>query len=372
MKYLLRLGVLVGILLLSRGNVRPARSDELPAEYRATITKGLDWLVKMQQRDGHWEGNGGQYQGAMTALSGMALLMEGSTLHDGKYAAPIRKAVDWMMDHAQSNGLLGNAHRANERERYLYGHGFGLLFLASVYGEEEDSDRRKRLEDILNRGVQFTGKAQTSRGGWGYVANGCNTEGDDLDEGSVTITQVQALRAARNAGISVPGSIIDRAITYLKKSTGPGGGVIYSLGMGRRDERAALTAAAIACGFSLGEYQTPMVKGWLKSCQNTIRPLGAGAGRIGHDEYTHYYYAQVLYMLGDEGYAKLFPDSDPHDRLSWSKYRKTTFDTLARLQSADGSWNSSATWGYVGPIYTTALSLSILQLEKGTLPIYQR
>ena len=35
-----------------------------------------------------------------------------------------------------------------------------------------------KLEDILNRGVQFTGKAQTSRGGWGYVANGCNMEGD--------------------------------------------------------------------------------------------------------------------------------------------------------------------------------------------------
>jgi hypothetical protein len=370
--YSARLGVLAGGVILYGMGWCPARADELPAEYGATIVKGLDWLVKVQERDGHWEGAGGQYQGAMTALSGMALLMEGSTIHDGKYAVSVRKAVDWMMDHAQGNGLLGNVHRANERERYMYGHGFGLLFLACVYGEEEDSDRRRKLADILDRGVQFTGKAQTSRGGWGYVANGCNMEGDDLDEGSVTITQVQALRAARNAGISVPGSIVDKAILYLKKSTGPGGGIIYSLGMGRRDERAALTAAAIACGFSLGEYQSPMVKGWLKSCQNTIRPLGSGSGRIGHDEYTHYYYAQVLYMLGDNGYAKLFPDSKPHDRLTWSGYRKTTFDTLVRLQSAEGSWNSSATWGYVGPIYTTALSLSILQLDKGTLPIYQR
>jgi hypothetical protein len=371
-KYFMRFGVLAASLVLFGVRVQAARSDELPVEYRATVSKGLEWLVKMQQRDGHWEGHGGQYQGAMTALCGMAFLMEGSTLHDGKYAANLRKAVDWMMDHGQNNGLLGNAHRANERERYMYGHGFGLLFLASVYGEEEDSDRRKRLEGILNRGVQFTGKAQTSRGGWGYVANGCNTEGDDLDEGSVTITQVQALRAARNAGISVPGIIIDKAITYLKKSTGPNGGVIYSLGMGRRDERAALTAAAVACGFSLGEYQSPLVKGWIKSCQNTIRPLGVGSGRIGHDEYTHYYYAQVLYMLGEDGYAKLFPNSGQHDRLSWSKYRKTTFDSLAKLQSEEGSWNSSATWGYVGPIYTTALSLSILQLDKATLPIYQR
>jgi hypothetical protein len=371
-KYSTWFAVLTGNLLLSGVAFQGLRADEVPLEYRAAITKGLDWLVKMQQRDGHWEGNGGQYQGAMTALSGMALLMEGSTLHEGKYAASVRKAVDWMMDHAQGNGLFGNVHRASERERYMYGHGFGLLFLACVYGEEEDNERRKKLAEILDRGVQFTGKAQTLRGGWGYVADGCNVEGDGLDEGSVTITQVQALRAARNAGISVPGSIIDKAIMYLKKSTGPGGGIIYSLGMGRRDERVALTAAAVACGFNLGEYQSPMVKGWIKACQNSIRPLGLGSGRIGHDEYTHYYYAQVLYMLGEDGYAKLFPESKQPDRLTWSNYRKTTFDSLVKLQSADGSWNSSATWGYVGPIYTTALSLSMLQLDKATLPIYQR
>ena len=28
--------------------------------------------------------------------------------------------------------------------------------------------------------------------------------------------------------------------------------------------------------------------------------------------------------------------------------------------------------GYIGPVYTTATNLTILQLENGTLPIYQR
>jgi hypothetical protein len=44
-------------------------------------------------------------------------------------------------------------------------------------------------------------------------------------------------------------------------------------------------------------------------------------------------------------------------------YRK-----LVAEQGADGSWNQ----GYVGPVYTTATNLTILQLEKATLPIYQR
>ena len=49
--------------------------------------------------------------------------------------------------------------------------------------------------------------------------------GHDADEGSVTVTQVQALRAAKNAGIAVPKIIIDKAMKYLEMSTTDGGGV---------------------------------------------------------------------------------------------------------------------------------------------------
>ena len=40
--------------------------------------------------------------------------------------------------------------------------------------------------------------SQTSRGGWGYVAA---KDGSDFDEGNVTICVLQALVAARKAGI---------------------------------------------------------------------------------------------------------------------------------------------------------------------------
>jgi hypothetical protein len=98
-------------------------------------------------------------------------------------------------------------------------------------------------------------------------------------------------------------------------------------------------------------------------------PLGlGGVQRFGHDEYTHYYYAQALYMLGENGWAKLFPESREADRLTWTKYKKAVFDNLKNSQSADGSWNG----GHVGPVFITAVHLTILQLDKATLPIYQR
>src|SRR5262245_16307401 len=77
------------------------RAEELAPEVRASVTKGLDWIARTQNPDGSWSANGGQYPTTMTALGGMVLLLEGSTIRDGKYAKQIRKAVDWLMERCQ-------------------------------------------------------------------------------------------------------------------------------------------------------------------------------------------------------------------------------------------------------------------------------
>jgi len=207
-QWLSRSGLGLAALGLGGPLLGTAHGNELEPEYRAAVTKGLDWLAKTQTRLGHWEGNGGQYPTAMTGLAGVAMLMEGSTLNSGKYSTNIRRAVDWFMERSQRNGLLGNPNSPTETGRYMYGHGFGLLFLASVHGEEADGEQRRRLEDVLTRAVHFTGKAQSTRGGWYYTSR---LDGGDMDEGSVAVTQLQSLRAARNAGIIVPKEIIDKA-----------------------------------------------------------------------------------------------------------------------------------------------------------------
>jgi hypothetical protein len=343
----------------------PARSDEIPKEYKAVINKGLKFLCDTQHRDGHWDAHG-SYPVTMTSLSGMAFLMEGSTIREGKYADRIKRATDWLISrYVSSTGQIGNPQLPGEAGRYMYGHGFGVLFLSCVYGEEEDGDRRKKLEEILTKAVRFIGRAQTQRGGWGYVSARDNS---DFDEGSVTVTQMQALRAARNAGISVPKETLDKGVKYLKDST-VNGGVIYSLANGGGGSgRPALTAAAIACGFSAGEYNSPLVKEWIKFCQPMMVAAGGGINRMGHDEYAFYYWSQAMYFLGDDGYAKLFPTSKESDRLTWSKYRKASFANIKSTQNADGSWAGSQ----VGPAFATPVYLCILQLDNAALPIYQR
>jgi hypothetical protein len=135
-------------------------------------------------------------------------------------------------------------------------------------------------------------------------------------------------------------------------------------------ERPALTAAAISCGFSAGEYKSELCKKWLKYCQTNI-PINGGVARIGHDEYTHYYYAQALYILGDKGWENLFGPTPEQDRLTWTKYRDSMGDRLIQIQAQDGSFPSGGGFS-VGTVYSTAVYLTILQLDKGVLPIYQR
>ena len=89
------------------------------------------------------------------------------------------------MSKSRANGLIGDPTLDN---RYTYGHGFSMLFLSQVLGEEEDAERRDELVRTLTKAVEFSGQAQTKSGGWGYVSA---KDGNNFDEGSTTITQVQ-------------------------------------------------------------------------------------------------------------------------------------------------------------------------------------
>lgn len=316
----------------------PANRDVQRAAQR-----GLDWLAGQQSRLGHWTANGGRYPTAMTALAGMAFLAEGSTTTQGKYAPNVTRAVDYLVSRSRANGLIGDP---TNDDRYTYGHGFAMLFLSQVLGEEEDVERRQQLVDVLTRAVVFTGRAQTEAGGWGYVSA---KDGNGFDEGSTTITQVQGLRGCRNAGVPVPKEIIDKAVKYIRNCTLPDGGVQYnSKGGGGRP---AITAAAIACLFNAGEYDSQYVPKLLKYCEDKLMNISNEG--FGHWHYAHYYYAQVLYREGGK---------------KWETYRDKVYSRIVSEAGPDGSW----TQGYIGAVYTTASNLTILQLPGGALPIYQR
>lgn len=314
------------------------------SEVDKAVQQSLDYLVGLQKRQGYWEANEGQYRVAMTALAGTAMLAEGSTTTTGRYAKPIRLAVDFLVSMSRPNGLIG----FRDDFHYTYGHGYSMVFLSQVYGEEEDEKRREELREVLTKAVQFCADAQTSRGGWGYVSA---AEGNDFDEGSTCITQVQGLRACRNAGIPVSREIIDRAKKYIEECTTTEGGVQYSIRGG--GARPPITAAALAAMFNAGEYDTELTTRMRDYCRRNIWPDKNLSSSNGFWHYMHFYFAQVVYRTGGE---------------DWQRYRTELTEKLLREMQSGGGWADAQ----VGTVYATSLNCMMLQLEKGFLPIYQR
>ena len=147
---LLLVAALLAANAASAANVRDADVDR-------AVTRGLDWLKAHQSRLGNWTANGGMYPTSITAMSGIAFLCEGSTTTQGKYAPVVRKTMDYLLSRSRANGLIGDPH---QDDKYTYGHGFSMLFLSQLLGEEEDAARRKELVKALTKAVKFTGYAQ--------------------------------------------------------------------------------------------------------------------------------------------------------------------------------------------------------------------
>jgi len=314
-------------------------------ETAAAIVRGLEYLNRAQSpTDGCWRSGGGtgSYPAAMSGLAGMALVASGSTPTRGKYWHAVRQGCEYLMKHADAGS--GVISVAQEEGRSMYGHGFATLFLASVYGMEEGADIQERLHGVLTRAVRLIGQAQSGAGGWLY------TPDSGGDEGSVTVTQVQALRACRMAGIVVDKRTIDRAVDYIKKCQNADGGISYQLGT-RGESRPAISAAGIAVLYNAGFYDDqPFVDKALKYVQKHVNPT---SDNTGHHFYTQLYYAQALYQRGGK---------------DWDDYLAKFAPWLLRQQRPDGSWDSDG----VGPVYATAIGLIILQLPYALVPIYQR
>ncbi len=344
------LATAIAVGSFSAAAARGAGPEARDPKVQKTVSRGLEWLADRQNKQrGFWASEESRYPTSMTALAANALAMEGSTTTQGKYQLNIRRAVDYLVGRSRSNGLIGDPL---VDDRYTYGHGFAMLFLSQVLGEEEDEDRRKDLVRVLTKAVEFAGKAQTEDGGWGYVSA---KDGNGFDEGSTTITQVQGLRGCRNAGIPVPKEVIDKAIKYIHKCMpNKDGAVQYSSKGG--GPRPAITAAAIACLFNAGDYDDEYVPKMLKYAEENLDNINNQG--FGHWHYAHYYYSQVMYREGGK---------------KWETYRDKIYPRIISEATVDPK-NNGLYWnqGYVGPIFTTAVNLTILQLENNSLPIYQR
>jgi prenyltransferase beta subunit len=301
---------------------------------------GLAWLAAAQKADGSYGRTGGYSSHAgFTALAGLAFLSNGSVPGRGKYCKNVERCLNYLLAHTGRSGLIvGGGVETGP----MYGHGFATLFLAEVYGQSPRDDVREKL----TRAVNLIVATQNDQGGWRYQPIKMDA---DL---SVTICQIMALRAARNNGIKVPKSTIDKAIDYVKKSQNADGGFSYVLGFGQ-DSAFPRSAAGVCSLFNCGIYAGPEIDRGLKYIMK-FKPGRKQAAQefVGHYFYGNYYAAQATFIAGGD---------------YWRQWWPAISGELLAKQTRDGSWAGEA-----GAEYATAMACIILQIPNRYLPILQR
>ena len=347
----------------AQGRDRRVRRKAIELDARTTkrIKMGLDYLSRHQDAktgayvDGigrkvnhNYMHDDGKHVG-VTALAGMAYLSYGSTPNRGPYGKNVARCVDFVRSCVNPQGFI-----TNQGSR-MYSHAFATLFLAEVYGMAP----AEGVRESLRRAAQQIVNSQNEQGGWRYLPG---AKDSDI---SITVCQVQALRAANNVGIHVPKASIDHAIDYVKRSyirkatnfrQQPGGfwyQVYENYPLRPSRTSFALTAAGVTALYGAGEYQGPEIQGGLRYLFDPAnRPPSSGMRNSFDFYYGHYYAMQAFFQAGE-----------PY----WSQWYPSVRDEILSGQKPDGRWEDQ-----VGPKYATAMACVILQIPSRYLPIFER
>lgn len=351
------------------GEATPDVAAEVDAAVHRTRMRaaaaGLAWLAGQQRPQGCWAGAVGHKRGddylvlataaeleaegqghmGVTAMAGLAFLAGGHLPDRGEYGRVVRRTLDYVLAHVNENGYVSDGGTR------MYSHAFATLFLAQVCGTTSDRSVRPALE----RAVHWIVDCQNAQGAWRY--NPFTPEADL----SVTVCQLQALRAARNIGLDVPWAPMQKATEYVRRSQVQGG---YEAGLfsykikGRgafeKNREFAINAAAVTSLHSAGIHDDALLRPALDFLEREYPRVA----EYWHDHYYYwygnYYAAQALFQAGEQRFAA---------------YHRRVCDDLLRWQQSDGRWI-----GRVGPgdAFSTAVACMLLQIECQYLPIFQR
>ncbi len=296
---------------------------------------------------------------AVTALSVLALMSCGEIPGRTKHGKAVERGVLYLLSRQNRRGGKHDGYIGFEADRYsrMHGHGYATLALAEVFGMLSSQDdallTEKDVKDGLERAVRLIEYSQDKEtGGWYYDPDPTG------HEGSMTICMVQALRAAKNAGIQVDSKVIVRAVQYVKDSQKPDGSFRYKQG----DERSsvALTAAAVATLEAAGAWKEKvLLKGQAylidKDLHAGLRSPRFGISSTRFPYYERLYIAQSLFFARDLG---------PYRR--W--YSKLVQELKRSRDPETATWNSKR----YSRAYATAMNLLALSMPQQYLPIHQR
>ena len=382
----------------ANGNSEPAPPDT-PKKLSSTVRKGLDWLLTQQLPSGGW-GQGeesvqmGRGMAAMkrkanvadTAMATLALLRSGSTPQGGKYAKPIRRAVDFVLsgiEAADDKSLYVTSVRGTRVQGKIgpYIDTFvSAQLLAELKGQMPDEKSEVRLLSGLDKVMAKIRKHQRADGSFAGGA------------WAPVLSQAvagKAIQRAAKAGAEVPEEVRERAEKFAKRqydakkdsfdSAGSAGVGLYSAAAGvstlgdsvsvnELGEQKARDEAANAEDETVRKQAQEKLARYAETRQTAnaaedglMRRLedprfAAGFGSNGGEEF-------LSYMLVSETLRA-------KGGKQWKRWDQLMAANLGRVQNGDGSWTGHHC--ITGRTFCTAAALLVLTADRAPAAIAQQ
>jgi hypothetical protein len=364
------------------------------------VKKGLVYLISRQHPGGGWSqgggwrstDGGGRVEGpdvedppdvANTCTATLALLRSGSTPRDGEYAAPVRRALDF---------IVGSVERADADSPYVtdlrgtqvqtkigpYVDTFtSALVLAEARGHMPDEAGEARLSAALHKVIAKMERHQQADGTWS-MGGWAPVVGQGL--------AAAGLNRAKQRGVNVSDEVLERSAKYARGQFDP------RTKQYRMDGSAGVPLYSSASHLSssshtVSSYRTLKAKlkrvlaggGASKEEQDqaTVRLRDIEEAETTHEEQLSSSYA----YFRDPGYREGFGSNGGEEFLSylnisetladkggteWEEWDRSITENLERVQNGDGSWSGHHC--ITGRTFCTAAALLVLMADRSPRP----
>jgi len=311
------------------------RTYQAPRETDETVLRALRWLKMEQEEDGAWTGAGTP---GITGLALLAFLGHGETPESDEFGETVRKAIDWLLTNQRRDGRFKDSDSG----------GYSLPIAAYALCEAYGMTRMPELKEPTERVITIIIEGQHPSGGWDY-----NCKKSDRDDTSYMSWCVQAVHAAKDAGIQAEGldACLRRAVTGFRTNAHPDGGFGYC-----RPGKGPLTAAGVLCLQLLGRTDS----------REVTQGLALLAERMSCD-WDHPWLPQPLYYWYYTTYAH-FNAGGRHWRQWQRQFAREIIDHQTVLKRKAGGRNVGSWRGISnaemehGEVYSTALCTLILEV----------
>jgi hypothetical protein len=355
--------------------VHPKPAEPVPAErLDAAIRRGVDFLLANQNKDGSWGtpaikggvpifadiGTYHAYGTAVTSMVVSALIEQGGNSHD------VLKAIERGEEH-----LFVELPKVRRDQPVLinnvWSHAYGIQALVRMHGRiPGDTERKKKIEDLIRGQYEKLTKYESVEGGWGYYDFDAGTQRPASSSTSfVNAAVLVALAEAKEIGLPPPEKVLKRAIKMTQYQRQSDGTYLYGTYLWSRptmpiNQPGGSLGRSPSCNFALRLWGDEKItdtelKKWLDLLIARNGWLSMGRKKpIPHESF--FQVAGYFYYFGHYYAAMTIPLLPVADRPFYQDHLATI---LLDLQESDGSWWDYQLYNYHKP-YGTAFAIMSL------------